>query len=259
MFRGALGTLLRQDEYTYSRIFKPTSDTGPSGLADSPRPFLIRTRHLDGLALESGQLFHVDLHLFTLAHQIADRFSEAFACFASVGLGSKRSRVSLESVTGPDTVALPPHELQQGVTQVDVTFASPTELKHNGEVLEEPLFPVLWARASSRIGALCTLYGDGPLDIDFRHQLQRANEVRLRHHALRHVNKHRRSSRTGQVHPLGGFIGRVSYEGPLDSFLPYLEAASWTGIGRQTAWGKGEIIIRASASSSALTISAAPR
>jgi hypothetical protein len=26
-------------------------------------------------------------------------------------------------------------------------------------------------------------------------------------------------------------------------FLPYLEAARWTGVGRQTVWGKGEIAV----------------
>lgn len=209
--------------------------------------------------MQSGQLFHVDLHLFTLAHQIVDRFSEAFSHFASLGLGPERSRVLLESVTGPNALALPLHSLPRGLTEIEVEFASPTELKHNENVISKPLFPVLWSRASSRIGVLRAFYGDGPLEIDFRAFLKQAHEVRLRHHALHHVKKHRRSSRTGQIHPLGGFIGRVRYEGHLDPFLPYLEAAYWTGIGRQTVWGKGEIITRVSTAPSALTTSLVPR
>jgi hypothetical protein len=51
----------------------------------------------------------------------------------------------------------------------------------------------------------------------------------------------RRSSRTGQVHPIGGFVGEAEYEGDLAEFVPYLHAARWTGVGRQTVWGKGEI------------------
>jgi hypothetical protein len=40
---------------------------------------------------------------------------------------------------------------------------------------------------------------------------------------------------------LGGFTGWAEYEGELREFVPYLEAARWTGVGRQTVWGKGEI------------------
>jgi hypothetical protein len=59
---------------------------------------------------------------------------------------------------------------------------------------------------------------------------------------IRQVSIERRSSRTGQRHPLGGFIGEAEYEGDLlHEFLPILRAAQWTGIGRQTVWGKGEI------------------
>jgi hypothetical protein len=53
----------------------------------------------------------------------------------------------------------------------------------------------------------------------------------------------RRSSRTVQVHPLGGFVGGAEYEGELTEFLPWLQAACWTGVGRQTVWGKGALRI----------------
>lgn len=58
---------------------------------------------------------------------------------------------------------------------------------------------------------------------------------------LEHVDTVRRSSRTGQVHSIGGFIGEAEYEGDLSEFIPYLRAAKWTGVGRQTVFGKGEI------------------
>ena len=58
---------------------------------------------------------------------------------------------------------------------------------------------------------------------------------------LRQVEATRRSSRTGQVHGIGGFVGVAEYEGDLGEFIPYLEAAQWTGIGRQCVWGKGEL------------------
>jgi CRISPR/Cas system endoribonuclease Cas6 (RAMP superfamily) len=51
----------------------------------------------------------------------------------------------------------------------------------------------------------------------------------------------RKSGRTGQVHSLGGFTGEAEYEGALAEFVPWLRAARWVGVGRQTVWGKGEM------------------
>jgi len=59
------------------------------------------------------------------------------------------------------------------------------------------------------------------------------------------VDAERRSSRTGQVHGIGGFVGVAEYEGELGEFVPYLEAARWTGVGRQCVWGKGELHVEA--------------
>ncbi len=62
---------------------------------------------------------------------------------------------------------------------------------------------------------------------------------------LDQVSVERVSGRTGQRHSLGGFIGIVEYEGDLGEFVPYLEIARWTGVGRHTVWGKGEIACEA--------------
>jgi hypothetical protein len=36
-------------------------------------------------------------------------------------------------------------------------------------------------------------------------------------------------------------MGEAQYEGDLAEFVPFLEAAQFTGVGRQTVWGKGQI------------------
>jgi hypothetical protein len=172
----------------------------------------------------------------------------------------------------PEVLSLTP--LPSTVSSVTVRFVTPTELKighaagrgakqeitpivwaaPSGSVEPEfrgrgrhsvsiPEFAVLAARVRDRISTLGALYGDGPLAIDFGAFGQRAAAVRMTRCDLSHVDLHRRSSRTGQVHPIGGFVGEVQYEGDVTEFMPYLRAACWTGVGRQTAWGKGQIEI----------------
>ena len=102
-------------------------------------------------------------------------------------------------------------------------------------------FAVLLARARDRVSTLRSLYGEGPLEIDFRGLAERARSVKTVRSELRHVAVERRSSRTGQRHGIGGLVGFAEYEGDLAEFLPYLEAASWTGVGRHCTWGNGQI------------------
>ena len=129
------------------------------------------------------------------------------------------------------------------VNRVRVRFLTPTELKSGQQLAPSPEFAVLAARIRDRISTLRELYGGGALDIDFRAFGERAATVRMTRCEIRNVAVTRRSSRTGQVHPIGGFVGEAEYEGDLGEFVPYLKAAKWTGVGRQTVWGKGEIAI----------------
>jgi len=108
-------------------------------------------------------------------------------------------------------------------------------------VAKRPEFGVLAARIRDRLSTLRECYDDGPLAIDFRGFGERAARVRMTRCETGRVEVARRSSRTGQVHPIGGFVGEAEYEGELAEFVPYLKAAKWVGVGRQTVWGKGAI------------------
>ncbi len=245
-------------------MFEPSAvASGPSGLADWPRPFVFRATHLDGRTVAAGESFHFDLNLFDLQSPATAYLVLAFAQLAREGLGLGRSRVELTAVlqldqNGDPGVSIfnstsfvlqqagPPLELSldappHSVTRLRVHFLTPTELKSGQQLAERPEFAILAARIRDRLSTLRELYGDGPLEIDFRAFGERAALVRMTGCDLQQVKTLRRSSRTGQVHPIGGFVGTAEYEGDLTEFVPYLRAAKWTGVGRQTVWGKGEI------------------
>jgi len=245
-------------------MFEPSAVAdGPSGLADWPRPFVFRATHLDGCTLAPGTRFHFDLNLFDTHTPAIAYLVLAFAQLARDGLGPGRRKVNLISVEQLDeqgqpsaliydnasatvrqnvaTLQLDLERSGASVSRVRVRFLTPTELKSGQQLAAKPEFGVLAARVRDRISTLRHLYGPGPLDIDFRSFGERANLVRMTRCELRQVDVTRHSSRTGQVHPIGGFVGEADYEGDLTEFVPYLNAARWTGVGRQTVWGKGEI------------------
>jgi hypothetical protein len=280
ILRGAFGTIFKRiacvpqcreardcdlrAQCAYARIFEPASlGDGPSGLADWPRPFVFRASHLDGCTVAPSKEFYFDLNVFELRDPALAYFVLAFSELAREGLGPRRGRAALISVWQLDRAGEPRLRIYDGsrfllkdpvpplslpldppaeqIGAIRIEFATPTELKSGGDLSARPDFPVLFARVRDRVSTLRGLYGPGSLDIDFREMGERAAAIRMTRCELRQVEVTRLSTRTGQTHSLGGFVGSADYEGSLAEFFPYLETAHWTGVGRQTVWGKGEI------------------
>ncbi|MGE5646937.1 MAG: CRISPR system precrRNA processing endoribonuclease RAMP protein Cas6 [Acidobacteriota bacterium] len=282
--RGAFGSIFRQlvcvpdchnarecekrPTCPYARIFEPVAQPadGPSGLHDWPRPFVFRAAHLDGMTIEPGKPFHFDVHIFDLKDPAIVYFVLAFAQVVKEGIGPRRGRArlvhadQLDANGGPaarvyNGQAFVPNELLPPVSldlsasaetaaKIRVRFLTPTELKHGQLLATRPEFPVLLGRIRDRLSTLRALYGAGPLDIDFKAMGERAAAVKMTSCNLQFSEAERRSAKSGERHPLGGFVGEAEYEGELGEFLPYLRAAKWIGIGRQTVWGKGVIEVQ---------------
>ncbi len=264
ILRGGFGTVFRRiacapgcpgasvceqrAECAYARIFEPRAarGRGPSGLADWPRPFVFRAAHLDGRTVRRGEGFHFGLHVFDVRQPALLYFERAFAELGREGLGPGRGRAELTAVqpltlegaplAEPAAVTVP-LEPAGAARRIRVRFVTPTELKGAGH----PEFGPLFSRLRDRISTLGALYGDGPLPINFSGMGRRAAAALMTRCDIERVETGRRSSRTGQVHSLGGFTGEAEYEGALTEFLPYLAAGKWTGVGRHTVWGNGEL------------------
>jgi hypothetical protein len=229
LFRGQFGKILyRRDPALYTRFFAPVHEAGvPSGLHDPPRPFALRVRHLDGATLQE---FHVGLNVFETNQPDLVQILLVMGDLVQESL-----RAECRDFEDPDLLRLPLVG-SPSAERVRVTFLSPTELKNQ----ERPEFGPMFLRIRDRISTLRALYGPGPLEIDFKAMGERAGAIRMTRCDLQQVDV-RRS--TGQRHSLGGFTGVAEYEGDLTEFIPYLEIAAYTGVGRQTVWGKGEIAI----------------
>jgi hypothetical protein len=278
--RGAFGTMLRKVACTprcgsvhaagcaYTGIFEPRSPpgAGPSGFSDRPRPFVFRTAHLDAHQIPPGETFSFDAHLFDVAPAALSYFVSALGQLTEEGLGPRRARAKLTSVEqhapggSPPEIVFDGEKLYDGlepstisldpgggpVESVTVQFNTPTELKSGDGLATRPDFPILFARIRDRISTLLALYGTGPLEVNFRAMGERSATIEMLRCEIHREHAERRSTRTGQTHPLGGFTGMAEYRGNLTEFLPYLRAARWTGVGRQTVWGKGEICVHVS-------------
>lgn len=253
LFRGALGAAIRRicgcedcrsgnaegEKCLYQRLFKPRWAGGPSGYRDAPRPFVLRWRGGDQLVARA-QTVELDLFWFEPEDAPWRVFEQAFSLAGAHGLGLKRTKFKLIRLECYTKVCSPlAGEPASG--NLNVEFTTPTELKHSAAVLDQPQFSPLIRRLAERVHALGTLYQQWPYDANYSDLLVEAQDVKLANWQWLRRETFRRSSSNGHLHSIGGFTGWAEYSGPVGRFLPLLEIGYWTGVGRQTVWGKGEI------------------
>jgi hypothetical protein len=224
---------------------------------------VFRAAHLDGRTIDKGRPFHFDVYLYDLRDPEIVYFVLAFAQLARDGIGPRRGHAVLGRVDQlaqdgrsqthiyngqtflmtelPAPITLDLSSATETVSKIKVRFLTPTELKHGQALAAKPEFPILLGRIRDRISTLRALYGPGALDIDFKALSERAEQVRMTDCRIDFSEVERKSARTGERHPLGGFVGEAEYEGALGEFMPRLYAAPWVGVGRQTVWGKGVV------------------
>lgn len=230
--RGALGGVLPRT------LFAPREEEGPSGLKDRPRPFVLRTADLDGRQFEPGERFTVNVNVFG-----PDLFHEFRTAFGQLSrLGAQRREVELIEAAEAEPVGIDLTAIEE-VDAIRLRFLTPMELPFQGTILQQPRFDALFARARSRVAGLCAFYQGGAPVTDYRGLGLRSRKVFMSQARITHDAIERRSSRTGDVHRLGGFVGEAEYEGELGEFVPWLKAAEWTGVGRYTVWGNGALLV----------------
>jgi hypothetical protein len=153
--------------------------------------------------------------------------------------GSARVRAPERPLRASD-LALPGDALAK---RIRVTFRTATELRHEGETLSgAPPFGVLFRRLRDRISALSTFYGQSSLDEEALSSAALADSVVTLASDVRSTSLVRRSSRTGERHPVGGLLGSVVYEGrDLGPFMPWLRIGTLVGVGKHATFGGGRI------------------
>lgn len=272
LFRGAFGDSLRRlvcydlaldcracllrHGCPYPAVFEPRALVERTGWKDPPPPFVLRP--LPGPErLERGEEMTVEL---VLVGGALGRLPYLVAALRGAGAvrGPAHGKLLLERLAedrrelwraGTSTVHAPgpPAEWpaafasERAPPRVRVEFVAPTELVHEKRTVGEPEMHHLVRRAADRAEALAWAHGGGSLGVDRAALAERARSVRRTAGELRWVRAERRSARTGQVQFLSGVVGWAEYEGDLAEAWPYLRLAERIHVGKDVAFGKGQI------------------
>jgi len=260
------GRLSKNQDAPRPFIFRPPL-SGRTGISPAPFPH----EDFPQTTYRPGKYFEFGLVLLGKAVGYLPYFVLAFRDVARQGIGLNRASCELRDVTAQACDGKPAHVVYSFTDQlfrspavptlsgwlnerradslpdlsaetaarVTIRFLTPTHLRFEEQTVLQPDFHPLFKRVRDRLNALCTFYGPGPIEADFRGLGERAEQIRTIHSNVRWVELERRSSKTHQRHELSGFVGECTYEGDLAEFLPWLAAGQAVHVGRHTAWGNG--------------------
>ncbi len=123
--------------------------------------------------------------------------------------------------------------------RVTVEFLTPLRLVEGGQLVKRIAFRPFVQRLHGRLTQLSAEYSDTPLADDFREVMAVACAVRVVQDETRWVELESYSTRLGRSTPIGGLVGRVTFEGELAPFIHWLIWGQFTHVGKDAVKGNG--------------------
>jgi len=126
---------------------------------------------------------------------------------------------------------------------VTIEFLTPTRIREQGKLIDDPSFPIVFESILRRSLAILRYHCGEELEINTADLLVRADNVQMVEDQTKWIDWGRTSHSQKTHMRLGGFTGKVSYQGKLKPFLPYLALAQIIGIGKGTTFGNGVVSV----------------
>lgn len=259
---------LLKERCIYSYIFEASPSESLGKLwknTDIPRPFIVEPP-LDGRGeYKRGELLKLGFILIGRAIDYLPYFILAFKELGSIGLGGKRDKYSLCSVNSNGQVVYSSKEevikgigrivsfadILQGVAgdypkdKLGINFLTPTRLKFEERYILTPEFHIVLRNLLQRISSLSYFHCQEEFIFDFKEMIERARWVRIEKDETWWWDWERYSRRQNARRRLGGIMGRVTYIGDFESFLPLILLGKYVHVGKGTTFGLGRYTIEA--------------
>ena len=252
----------------YPYIFETAPFEGAQRLrtyGDVPRPFVIDPLDTQG-EYRRGESFAFRLTLIGRAIDYLPYFLVSFRELGEIGIGKGRGRFQLTQVLTDDGEPIYDGDTQmvhnlnntlsfdeiQGeaaslpTDALTVHLLTPTRITHEGKITDQLPFHLFWRRLVGRISALAYFHCGESLDLDFKGLITQAETVQTVQSKLRWHDWTRYSSRQNQKMQLGGLIGKTTYAGDLDAFLPFVALGVFLHVGKNATFGLGKYRVESS-------------
>jgi hypothetical protein len=276
--RGSCETCSHQAVCVYATVFETPGSADGSPLVRAARaahPFVLEPPAVPAQAVPPGARVALGLVLIGRAIGLAPYFIAACRELGRQGVGRGRGRCTVERVVAEDpddaagrvvydgsadlmapavpvwsAVELPGmrngdfgvrNDHSRGENErVTLEFLTPARLRQEADLVVRPEFATLAAALLRRVSVLAELHCGHQPAIDARELLARADAVRVERSELRWHDWERYSARQDARMALGGFVGRITFAGPLEVWMPLLRLGEVLHVGKGTAFGLGK-------------------
>jgi len=229
-------------------------------LNDFPRPFVMTPQFPCASRLEEQDSFYCDLILVGHAVSYLPYFIYAFETIGKSGIGKNRGKFCIshmvdqtnESIIfdGPSRQFMgTPQQLNMHDRKVNnpgnaltLTFLTPTRIKNQNKLTQTLTFELLIKNLLRRIKLLAQI-NSIEWTPDYSTTLDQAKQIQIQNSCLYWYDWQRYSVRQRRSMKLGGFMGDISFEGDLSSFLPLIEIGQYMHVGKACTFGLGKYMI----------------
>lgn len=258
-------TLATKCAYSYIFETRPGEDSEfLRNLTDIPRPFIIEPPFEEKLEYVPGEKLTFNLILVGKAIDYLPYFIVAFRELGRIGLGKGRGKILLRHIHQADrkgdikviyssedemvrnlgwTITFQ-DVLERASTlpgdKVTIHFLTPTRIKFSDSYTDRLEFHILVRRLLNRLSALSYFHCSEKMDLDYPGLISLAQEVEVKESSLHWQDWERYSRRQDTRMKLGGVLGKITYDGDLRPFLPFLVLGEEVHVGKGCVFGLGK-------------------
>jgi hypothetical protein len=260
------------DRCAYAYVFETPVAPGSEVLRTQsavPHPFVFEPP-LDGRTeYGAGDELPFGLVLVGRGVDYLPYFILAFKALGEEGLGHGRGRFRLKQIWARDPLgpwetliydgpsdALRNVEMAAGTADVGqaaaklpddelcLHFLTPTRLKDEGKMVQEPAFPILVRALLRRVSSLYYFHCGERWTTDYKGLVEKAGAVVTVESAVSWQDWERYSGKQQRRIDMGGLVGWVRYAGPLSDFRSLLMLGSVVHVGKGSVFGNGKYEVR---------------
>ncbi len=264
--RNECGNCLLAATCCYSLIFESEKiDRNSAGfklrLAARPHPYVLRPPFDEKRQYEMDERFSFQLLFFGPAVRFRPQIVYAAILMGEGGLGKNNSgRFVVDSITAghkriydgqgkslsmeETAEALDLRATGQTATKIRLELLTPLRVKKDNRFAAKLPFSTLVRAAMRRVAALESAYANDEPSVNYRDLTRLAESVAVAEDRTVWRDITRYSNRQGSSMQIGGMVGSIDYEGEIGPFLPFLRYCERVHLGKQTAFGLGQIRVR---------------
>ena len=226
----------------------------------APHPFVIEPPLETKTHYKPGDTLNFGLILIGKAVDYLPYFIYTFEELGKIGIGKGKGRYELQEVScegkqiynSVDRQLKPmppcsPSLLKRGSGGVDsnsqlltLNFITPTRIVINEDLVVDLEFHQLIRNLLRRLSSLSYFHCGERLDLDFKGLIERAQGVKVKERKTEWHDWERYSARQDTRMKMGGFVGKVSFEGKLGEFMEFIELGEMLHVGKGTSFGLGK-------------------